>query len=158
VNLDGGPGLLATQTLTFLFTDIEGSTAMLQRLGDAYAGVLADHHDLIRAGLASHGGEEIDTQGDAFFAVFTSPRACVAAAVEIQLAFVSHSWLTGEMVRIRMGVHSGEASKTAAGLVGLAIHRAARIAAVAHGGQILIRLPRKRCFAIPCRRVLPSGT
>ena len=69
--------MLATQTLTFLFTDIEGSTAMLQNLGDAYAEVLTDHHRIIRAGLGGHDGREIDTQGDAFFAVFTSPRACV---------------------------------------------------------------------------------
>jgi len=129
---------LATQTLTLLFTDIEGSTAMLQRLGDAYAEVLTDHHRLIRTGLAAHDGKEIDTQGDAFFAVFSSPSACVAAAIEMQRAFVSHSWPAGEGVRVRMGVHSGEVSETAAGLVGLEVHRAARVAAVAHGGQIVL--------------------
>ena len=89
-------------------------------------------------GLAAHGGKEIDTQGDAFFAVFTSPSACVAAAIEMQRALVSHPWPAGEGVRVRMGVHSGEASETAAGLVGLDVHRAARIAAVAHGGQIVL--------------------
>ena len=132
-------GLLATQTLTFLFTDIEGSTALLARLGDGYAQVLADHHRLIRASLAAHGGEEVDTQGDAFFAVFSSPSACIAAAIEMQRAFLSHPWPAGERVRVRMGVHSGEASRDGeAGLVGLSVHRAARVAAVGHGGQTLV--------------------
>ena len=129
---------LATQTLTFLFTDIEGSTALLRRLGGAYAEVLTAHRRLIRAGLAAHGGKEIDTQGDAFFAVFTSPSACAAAAIEMQRALVSYLWPAGERVQVRMGVHSGEASETPAGLVGLDVHRSARIAAVAHGGQIVV--------------------
>src|ERR1700689_2057046 len=129
------PQPLATQTFTFLFTDIEGSTAMLQRLGDAYAGVLTDHHRLLRLVLAAHDGKEVDTQGDAFFAVFSSASACAAAAIEVQLAFMSHAWPAGETVRVRMGIHSGEASESPAGLVGLDIHRAARIAAVAHGGH-----------------------
>ena len=135
---NGSPRLLATQTLTFLFTDIEGSTAMLRRLGETYAEVLTGHHRLIRAALAAHGGKEIDTQGDAFFAVFTSPGACVAATIEMQRAFISYSWPAGEGLRVRMGVHSGEASETAVGLVGLDVHRGARIAAVAHGGQIVL--------------------
>ena len=129
---------MATQTFTFLFTDIEGSTAMLQRLGDAYAGVLADHHRLLRRVLTAHDGKEVDTQGDAFFAVFSSASACAAAAIEVQLAFVSHAWPANETVRVRMGIHSGEASESAAGLVGLDIHRAARVAAVAHGGQVVL--------------------
>ena len=129
---------MATQTLTFLFTDIEGSTALLARLGDGYAQVLADHHRLIRASLAAHGGEEVDTQGDAFFAMFSSPSACIAAAIEMQRAFLSYSWPAGERVRVRMGVHSGEASRTEAGLVGLSVHRAARVAAIGHGGQTLV--------------------
>jgi predicted ATPase/class 3 adenylate cyclase len=129
---------LAAQTLTFLFTDVEGSTALLTRLGGGYAEVLADHHRLIRASLAAHGGEEVDTQGDAFFAVFSSPSACAAAAIDMQRAFLSHPWPAGEGVRVRMGLHSGEASQTTAGLVGLGIHRAARIAAAGYGGQIVL--------------------
>jgi predicted ATPase/class 3 adenylate cyclase/DNA-binding CsgD family transcriptional regulator len=121
-----------------LFTDIEGSTAMVRRLGDAWAGVLADHHQLIRAALAAHGGEEVVSQGDEVFAVFASPRACVDAAIQMQRALVSHAWPAGEGVRVRMGIHSGEASQTAAGLAGLQVHRAARIAAVAHGGQVVV--------------------
>jgi class 3 adenylate cyclase len=104
------------QTLTFLFTDIEGSTAMLRRLGDGYAEVLADHHELIRAALAAHGGTEVDTQGDAFFAVFSSASACVAAAIDMQRALGSQCRPAGGGVRVRMGIHSGEASQTATGL------------------------------------------
>ena len=129
---------MATQTLTFLFTDIEGSTAMLRRLGATYAKVLTAHHALIRASLAGHGGEEIGTQGDAFFVAFSSPRACVAAAVEMQRALASQPWPAGESVRVRMGIHSGEAAETPAGLVGLDLHRVARIAAAAHGGQVVL--------------------
>jgi predicted ATPase/class 3 adenylate cyclase len=127
------------ETRTFLFTDIEGSTALLGRLGEgAYAQVLADHHTLIRSALAAHVGTEIDTQGDAFFAVFSSPRACVAAVLEMQQAIGTHAWPGGEQVLVRMGVHCGEAEQTAAGLVGLEVHRAARVAAVAYGGQVLV--------------------
>ena len=131
-------GLVATQKLTFLFADIEGSAAVWQRLGDAYAAVLADHHRLIRAGLAAHGGEEVGTRGDEVLAVFASPRACADAAVQVQRALVSHEWPAGERVRARMGIHSGEASRTAAGLAGVEARRAARIAAVAHGGQVVV--------------------
>jgi predicted ATPase/class 3 adenylate cyclase len=130
---------LSTETLTFLFTDIEGSTALLQRLGeDVYAEVLAVHNSLIRSYLATHGGKEVSTHGDGFFAVFSSPRACVSAVIEMQRAVATHEWQSGEQLRVRMGIHSGEASDTSAGLVGLEVHRAARIAAVAHGGQILL--------------------
>jgi len=91
------------EIFTFLFTDIEGSTALLRRLGAAaYARVLADHHDVIRSGLAAHEGEEVDTQGDAFFAVFSSPGECVAAAVEMQRAIEGHAWPATEHVRVRM--------------------------------------------------------
>jgi len=123
---------------TFLFTDIEGSTALLRRLGeDLYGQVLARHHELIRSGLAAHHGTAVDNQGDAFFAVFSSPRAGLAAVLDIQRALQAQLWPAGEHVRVRMGVHTGEAAKTAAGLVGLDVHRAARLAAVGHGGQVL---------------------
>jgi predicted ATPase/class 3 adenylate cyclase len=127
------------ETLTFLFTDIEGSTALLGRLGDDdYAQVLAGHHALIRSALAAHDGREVDTQGDAFFAVFSSPRGCVAAVLAMQQALAAHGWPGGERVRVRMGIHCGEAARTAAGLVGLEVHRAARVAAVAWGAQVLV--------------------
>jgi len=135
----GVPTLGVTATLTFLFTDIEGSTALLGRLGEAaYASLLAEHHRLIRDSLAAHGGNEMATQGDGFFAVFTSPRACVRAVLEMQREFAARHWPGGEQVRVRMGVHSGEASETATGLVGFDIHLAARLAGVAHGGQVVL--------------------
>ncbi len=143
----------AAQTLTFLFTDIEGSTAMLQHLGGSYAGVLADHHRIIRSGLAAHGGREVDTQGDAFFAVFPAPSACAAAAMQMQRALGAHPWPAGHPVRVRMGIHSGEAAQTAAGLVGIEVHRAARIAAVAHGGQIVV----SAAAAALLRDSMPAG-
>jgi predicted ATPase/class 3 adenylate cyclase len=142
------------ETFTFLFTDIEGSTALVRRLGEGlYTQLLADHHSLIRSGLAAHDGSEVDTQGDAFFAVFSSPRACVAAAVEMQRALAAHPWPGGEHVRVRMGVHTGEAAKTATGLVGLDVHRAARVAAAGYGGQVLL----SEATAVLVRDALPPG-
>ena len=144
---------LATQTLTFLFTDIEGSTAMLRRLGETYTEVLTAHHELIRTCLARHDGTEIAAQGDGFFAAFSSPQACVAAVIEMQRVFISYPWPVGEEVRVRMGVHSGEAAQTTAGLVGLDINRAARIAAAAHGGQVVL----SAATAALLRDSLPAG-
>ena len=142
------------ETLTFLFTDIEGSTALLGRVGeDDYARVLAGHHALIRSALAAHEGSEVDTQGDAFFAVFSSPRGCVAAVLDMQQAIDARAWPGGEGVRVRMGIHCGEATRTAAGLVGLEVHRAARVAAVAWGGQVLV----SEAAAVLVRDWLPPG-
>jgi predicted ATPase/class 3 adenylate cyclase len=142
------------ETLTFLFTDIEGSTSLLGRLGeDGYARVLAGHHALIRSALAAHAGREVDTQGDAFFAVFSSPRGCVAAVLEMQQALQAQAWPGGERVRVRMGIHCGEAARTAAGLVGLEVHRAARVAAAGYGGQVLV----SEAAAVLVRDGLPPG-
>jgi predicted ATPase/class 3 adenylate cyclase len=145
---------LTVETLTFLFTDIEGSTALLRRLGeDVYAQALAGHHSLIRSGLADHEGKEVGTRGDAFFAVFSSPRACVAAAAQMQQALAAYRWPEGERVRVRMGVHTGEAAQTVTGLVGLDVHRAARVAGVAYGGQVLL----SETAAALVRDSLPPG-
>jgi predicted ATPase/class 3 adenylate cyclase len=142
------------ETLTFLFTDIEGSTRLLRRLGqDAYTQVLASHHSLIRSSLAAHDGREVVTQGDAFFAVFSAPSDCVTAVLQMQKALEKHAWPAGEQVRVRMGVHTGEASETPAGLVGLDVHRAARLAAIAHGGQVLL----SETTAALVRDSLPPG-
>ena len=129
---------MATHTRTFLFADIEGSAAMGRRLGDTYEGVLADHHRLVRTVLAVHGGEEAGTRGDELSAVFASPRDCAVAAIQAQRALASHAWPAGETVRARMGIDSGEVSSAAAGLAGPVVRQAARIAAVAHGGQVLV--------------------
>ena len=130
---------MSVETFTFLFTDIEGSTVLLRRLRESlYTQVLADHRSLIRSGLAAHGGREVDTQGDGLFAVFSSSSACLAAVIEMQTALETRAWPGGEHVRVRMGIHTGEASKTATGLIGLDVHRAARVAAVGYGGQVLL--------------------
>lgn len=105
---------------------------------EVYAGVLARHHELIRAGLAEFGGVEQATQGDSFFAVFTSPSACVGAAVAMQRSFAKEDWPSDEQPLVRMGIHTGEVSEGSTGLVGYEVHRAARVAGVGHGGQILL--------------------
>ena len=123
---------LPTGTVTFLFTDIEGSTRLLQQLGDDYAEVLAEHHRVLREVWARHRGVEVDTAGDAFFVAFTRASDAVAAAGAAQLA------LERGPVRVRMGLHTGEPMEDVKGYVGLDVHRAARIAAAGHGGQVLL--------------------
>src|SRR5580692_3799781 len=134
---------------------MEGSTALLRRLGESdYGRALADHQALIRAALATHHGREVDTQGDAFFAVFSSPTACVTAVIEMQRALEVRAWPGGEHVRVRMGVHTGQAATTATGgLVGLDVHRAARVGAIAYGGQVLL----SETAAALVRDSLPPG-
>jgi predicted ATPase/class 3 adenylate cyclase len=119
-------------TVTFLFTDIEGSTRLLQELGDGYAEALAEHRLLLRGAFQRHGGVEVDTQGDAFFVAFARAADAVAAAEDGQRA------LEDGRVRVRMGVHTGEPLLTEEGYVGLDVHRTARIAAAGHGGQVLV--------------------
>src|SRR5918912_432998 len=126
-----------TGTVTFLFTDIEGSTRLLKQLRDAYATALADHQTIVRDALAAHDGVEIDTQGDSFFAAFRRAKDAVAAAVDIQRALAAHDWPQNVQVRVRMGVHTGEPAVGGERYVGLGVHRAARIAAAGHGGQVL---------------------
>jgi class 3 adenylate cyclase len=125
-------------TVTFVFTDIEGSTKLLQELGDDYAGVVRDHRRIVREAFTGHGGTEVDTQGDAFFFSFPRARDAVAAAVDAQRALRDHPWPSGAGVRVRMGLHTGEPSVGDEGYLGLDVVRAARISAAGHGGQILI--------------------
>jgi ABC-type transport system substrate-binding protein/class 3 adenylate cyclase len=131
---------LPTGTVTFLFSDIEGSTKLLQRLGDRYAGVLADHQRLLRHAWAVHDGVEVDTQGDSFFVAFALATDALAAAAEAQRALAEHTWPAGEQVRVRMGLHTGVGtlSHDHNHYVGLDVHRTARIAAAGHGGQVLL--------------------
>jgi predicted ATPase len=123
---------LPTGTVTFLFSDIEGSTILLRELGKDYAEVLAEHRNVFRAAFAEHGGVEVDTQGDAFFAAFARASDAVAAAAEIQ------SRLAPGRISVRMGVHTGEPQLTDEGYVGLDVHRGARVCAAGHGGQVLL--------------------
>jgi WD40 repeat protein/class 3 adenylate cyclase len=123
--------------LAFAFTDIEGSTRLLERLGAAYAGVLADHAAIIRAAIARRGGREVDTQGDAFFAVFPDAADALRFGVDVQRGLAAHAWPEGATVRVRIGLHAGEAIPTRTGYVGLDVHAGARVAAAAHGGQVL---------------------
>ena len=125
-------------TVTFLFSDIEGSTRLVKQLRDRYAEVLAQHQSLLRAAFAAHSGQEVDTQGDSFFVAFSSARNAVLAAVAGQLALLSHRWPEGAQVRVRMGIHTGHAPGSEGSYTGLAVHRAARICAAGHGGQVLV--------------------
>ena len=95
-------------TVTFLFTDVEGSTRLLEQLRDSYGSVLAEHQRLLREAFAAHGGEEVDTQGDAFFYVFSRARDAAAAAADGQRALAAHEWPEGAEFRVRMGLHTGE--------------------------------------------------
>ena len=131
-------GELHTGTVTFVFTDLEGSTRLLRMLGERYGPVLEEHRDLLRAAFATRGGREIDTQGDAFFVAFTRARDAVLAAVDAQRALGAHAWPDGASVRVRVGVHTGEPALASERYVGLGVHRAARICAAANGGQIFL--------------------
>ncbi len=129
---------LPSGTVTFLFTDIEGSTRLLQRLGDRYEPLLAAHHRLLREAFEAHGGTEVETAGDSLFVTFPSARAALLAAVAAQRSLLGHEWPEGAEVRVRMGLHTGEPVSGEVGFVGLDVHRAARICAAGHGGQIVV--------------------
>jgi len=129
---------LPSGTVTFLLTDIQDSTGLLQRLADGYAPLLADVRRLIRSAVRRAGGQEVDARADEFFAVFKHASAAIEAAVAIQRAVRDHDWPKGNPVRLRAGVHSGRPTQTEGGYVGLAVHATARVSAIAHGGQILV--------------------
>src|SRR4051794_32691859 len=123
---------LPTGTVTLLFTDVEGSTRLLEELGEGYSNALAEHRVLLRQAFDRHGGVEVDTQGDAFFVAFAKASDAVTAAEDAQTA------LADGPIRVRIGIHTGEPSRTDEGYVGMDVNRAARIAAAGHGGQILL--------------------
>jgi predicted ATPase/class 3 adenylate cyclase len=129
---------LPAGTVTLLFTDIEGSTELLRRLGNAYGDVLAQHRHLLRAAFQAHDGHEVDTQGDAFFVAFSKAANAAAAAVEAQRALAAHDWPEEGAVRVRMGLHTGEPARTESGYVGMDVHHGARLMAAGHGGQVLL--------------------
>jgi class 3 adenylate cyclase len=126
-------------TVTMLFTDIEGSTRLLHELGvDLYADLLGIHHRLLRSAVASSNGVEIKTEGDSFFVVFTSASDALCAAAEAQRSLAAQEWPGGARVLVRMGVHTGDVQLSGGDYVGMDVHRAARVSAAAHGGQVLL--------------------
>jgi class 3 adenylate cyclase/tetratricopeptide (TPR) repeat protein len=131
---------LPTGTVTFLFTDIEGSTRLLKHLGSSYGDVLAAHRTILREAVRRQRGEEVDTQGDSFLFAFSRADEAARAAIDGQRALADHEWPSGAELRVRMALHTAEPSSSDEGYFGLGVHRAARIMAAAHGGQILASL------------------
>src|SRR6516164_7102058 len=129
---------LPTGTVTLLFTDIEGSTRLLQQLVDRYASMLAECRHLLRATFQEWNGHEVDTQGDAFFVAFARATDAVLAAVTAQRALSSHPWPEDITIQVRMGLHTGEPQPSTEGYVGLHVHHAPRNMSAGHGGQILL--------------------
>ncbi|HLJ61564.1 MAG TPA: tetratricopeptide repeat protein [bacterium] len=141
-------------TTTVLFSDIEGSTDLIQRIGDVrYSDVLAEHRRVLRAAFTGGGGTEIRTEGDACFAAFRRAGDAVASAIAAQRALAAHPWATDVTLRVRMGLHTGEPVNVASDYVGLDVHRAARICAAGHGGQILLSIS----TALLVADTLPAG-
>jgi predicted ATPase/class 3 adenylate cyclase len=140
-------------TVTFLFTDIEGSTLLLERLGPAWGATLDAHDNLLRAAIEGAGGQQVNTSGDAVFAVFARPPDAVAAAVAAQRALASADWAEGARLRVRMGLHTGEAERAGRDYAGIDVHRAARISAAASGGQVLL----SSATRLLAERALPEG-
>jgi class 3 adenylate cyclase len=136
-----------------LFSDIEGSTQLLYRLGDGFTAVLAEHHRILREAVAHGGGQVVRTEGDAFFVAFARARDAVSAAVEAQCGQAQYPWPQGASIRVRMGLHTGEPEVALDDYVGITVHRAARIAHVGSGGQVLL----SETTAALVQDDLPSG-
>ena len=151
--LDKRMSNLPAGTVTFLFTDIEGSTRLLQQLGDKFASLLDEQERLLRQAFESNAGSVVRTEGDSFFVTFPSALDAVKAVVRSQRALANHAWMEGVSIRVRMGLHTGEAQIHALDYVGIDVHRAARIAAAAHGGQTLLS---QTTYAL-IERELPDG-
>src|SRR5688500_555475 len=131
-------GSLPTGTVTFLFTDIEGSTRLLQQVGDSYNQILETHSRIVREAIEAHSGIVVSTEGDSFFAVFPTPEDAVASAADFQRGLEAAEWNVDVRVTVRVGIHTGEGTIGGDNYVGLDVHRAARIAAAGHGGQVLV--------------------
>jgi predicted ATPase/class 3 adenylate cyclase len=146
---------LPTGRLTLLFTDIEGSTRLLARLGDReYGRLLAEHHRLLRRAIVEHGGTEVATEGDSFFAVFAEPAGAIGAAIEAQRALSAQAWPQDAVVAVRMGIHTGDIELAEGEYVGLDVHRAARISSAGHGGQVLVSAATREAV----HHELPAGS
>ena len=133
-----GMATLPAGTVTFVFTDIEGSTELLKQLGERYGELLSEHRRLVRETLAAATGTEIDSQGDAFFFAFPRARDAVAGAVQVQRDHARHEWPDGVQVRVRIGLHTGEPSVGEEGYLGIDVVRAARICTAGAGGHVLL--------------------
>ena len=144
---------LPAGTITLLFTDIEGSTRLLQQVGEGYAALLEGCRRLLRTAFGQWRGQEVDTQGDAFFVVFARASDAVCATVDIQRALAAHSWPQDAVVQVRIGLHTGEPRRSAEGYVGLDVHHAARIMGAGHGGQILL----SQATSVLVEQSLPQG-
>ncbi len=131
----------ADGTVSFLLSDIEGSTRLVHEAGEAYRQILSDKRRILREAVAQQGGDEIDAHGDELFAAFADANAAAAASVAAQRALIEHEWPDGHDVRVRMGIHTGAALVTEDGYTGIDVHRAARIGSAGHGGQILVSAP-----------------
>jgi predicted ATPase/class 3 adenylate cyclase len=138
---------LPTGTVTFLFTDIERSTQLVTALGYGFGAVLEAHSVIIRRAIADHAGSEVSTEGDSFFAVFPSALDAVRAVADAQRELATHAWPEGASVRVRMGLHTGEGRLGGENYIGIDVHRAARIAAAGHGGQVLLSDPTRTLVA-----------
>ena len=145
---------LPSGIITFLFTDIEGSTELVAALGDRYPALLARHNAIVRAVVSQTEGVEVGTEGDAFFVAFRNPRDAVQVAVYVQRTLHAEEWPDGREVRIRIGLHTGQAILGGDNYVGLEVHRASRIAAAGNGGQILVSESTRALV----ERDLPDGT
>ncbi|MEP7158338.1 MAG: adenylate/guanylate cyclase domain-containing protein [Chloroflexota bacterium] len=145
---------LPTGTVTFLFTDIEGSTRLATELAERYLPILERHHALMRLAISGHDGVEVMTEGDAFFVVFSAPAGAIGAAADAQRLLAKEPWPSGGEVHVRMGMHTGEAVLGGDNYVGLDVHRAARVAAAGHGGQVLL----SEATRVLVERALPGGT
>ncbi|MEJ7741248.1 MAG: adenylate/guanylate cyclase domain-containing protein [Nocardioidaceae bacterium] len=129
---------LPSGTVTLLFSDVEGSTVLLSRLGPAYTEALDGQRQVLRTAWSAHGGTELGTEGDSFFVVFSTAEGAVAAATQAQRELVTFPWPGGERVRVRVGMHTGTPAVHDGGYVGMDVHRAARVAGAAHGGQVVV--------------------
>lgn len=145
---------LPTGTVTFLFSDIEGSTRLLRELGDGYAAVLKEHHEIVRRAITQAGGVERGTEGDSFFVAFRMAPDAVSAAVAIQRGLAEHPWPSGRLLRVRIGIHTGVGVVSGTDYIGMDVHRAARIAAAAHGGQVVLSAATQELVS----QALPQGT
>jgi class 3 adenylate cyclase len=145
---------LPTGTVTLFFSDIEGSTRLLQQLGERYADMLTECRHLLRQLFVQYNGHEVDTQGDAFFVAFARATDAVGAAAAIQRVLAERIWPEGISVRVRIGLHTGEPKLTADGYIGMDVHHAARIMSAGHGGQILLSPTTRQLI----EQHLPAGT